>query len=104
MIYAALIIFGLAVPFAVGAWAGACFGVSACFLVCVTLVGLLLGGPMLLLEVLPRGSLPWLEDLLSSVLLVALLGGGVMVGEFTAGMMFGRKGRSQSSLGQGIGE
>lgn len=59
---------------------------------------------MLLLEALPRGSLPWLEDLLSSVALVALLGGGVMSGEFTAGMMFGRKGRSQSNLGRGIGE
>jgi hypothetical protein len=104
VIYAVLIIVGLAVPFALGAWAGARFDAGVCVLVCIALVGVLIGVPFLLLEVLPRNAIPWLEDLYASVALISLLGSSVMVGEFTAGVFYGRKNRMRAPLAEGIQE
>lgn len=104
MTYAALIIFGLAVPFAAGAWAGARFGACACVLICLALVGVLIGAPLLLLEIMPSNTVPWLEDLTASVALVSLLGSSVIVGEYTAGVLYGRKSRKPAFLTEGLEE
>jgi hypothetical protein len=104
VIYAALMIFGLAVPFAVGAWAGARFDAGVCVLICLALVGVLIGAPLLLLEVMPRNTFPWFEELFASIAIVSFLGSSVMVGEFTAGVFYGRKSRRPASLTMGFKE
>jgi hypothetical protein len=100
--YAALVIFGLAVPFAAGAWAGARFGAGACVFICLVLVSLLIGAPLLLLEIMPRNTSPQLEELFASVALISFLGSSVLVGEYTAGVFYGRKSRKPTYLTKGI--
>jgi len=104
VIYAILIIAGLAIPFALGAWAGARFAAGACVLTCLAMVSIMLGVPLLLLEAMPRDSFPWLEELFSSVALVSFLGSSVMVGEFTAGVFYGHKSRMPAIVTEGFDE
>lgn len=104
MIYAVLIFVGLVIPFAVGAWAGPRFDAGVYFLICLALVVVMLGAPLLLLEIMPHNAFPWLEDLFASVALVSFLGSSVIVGEFAAGFFYGRKSLRPTDLNKGFEE
>lgn len=60
-----------------------------------------LGIPIVVLKYLPKGLLPWLEDLAASVGIVAFLGHSLIIGEYCVGIRLGRKRRRDLKLAAG---
>jgi hypothetical protein len=88
-----LLLLGFVLPLIVGVLAGARYSVEGCvlvfggLLVTYAAVALMVGGLSSVTE------LTWLQDAAGSLGLITLLGLPVIAGEFTAGVMVGRRRR-----------
>ena len=91
-----LVVLGFVIPLIVGAFAGARYSVEGCVLVFIGLLATYGAAAFAAHGLSSVAEAKWLQDAAGGMGLILLLGLPLIVGEFTAGVMLGRKRRVES--------